>query len=244
MPFQGVSSVLSGTHNYPSSSDPTSCSSFFDFERWEADNGIAYGSSRSPSNLSWSGDTDDQDAMSIDGGPQSDSRSIPDLVYANSGSPSDSGHPGSPDSPSADLGEYSSSYSTHLAHGKPHNGLYSGPQPELQPQFQQYDTGLHAYEQLNSAIPLTYEEYRKSSSLSSSSAKKTSRTSATKRPHGSSEVVSKKTAQRGRRSGPLCNKDEVAEVRALGACFRCKITKVSVCQIPLQQCGIPCNCIY
>jgi len=217
MPSQGVSNVLSGIHNYPSSSDPSPCSSFFDFDRWEADNGIAFGPSRSPSNLSWSGDTDDQDAMSIDGGPQSDSRSIPDLVYATSGSPSDSGHPGSPGSPSADLGEYSSSYSTHFTHSKAHNGLYFGPQPELQGQFQQYETGLHAYEQLNTAVPLTYEEYRKSSSLSS---KKTSRPPATRRPHGSSEVISKKAAQRGRRSGPLCNKDEVAEVRALGACFR------------------------
>ncbi|KXJ91972.1 hypothetical protein Micbo1qcDRAFT_233318 [Microdochium bolleyi] len=214
MPHQGVSSAFPGTHKYPSL-DP---SSFFDWDRWEADQG-AHGSSRSESNLSWSGTTDDQDAMSIDGGPQSDSRSIPDLVYGTSGTPSDSGHPGSPGSPTADLNDYT--FATHLGHGKHHNDLYPNPsQQELGEHILPYDPEVHVYDPLDPSLGLTHD-YRKSSS------KKTSRGSASKRPHGATEAVSKKGTQRGRRSGPLCNKDEVAEVRALGACFRCKITKVS-----------------
>lgn len=220
MPVQGVSSAFVGTHNYPSLD---TSSSFFDWDRWEADQ-ATHVSSRSESNLSWSGLTDDHDAMSIDGGPQSDSRSIPDLVYGNSGSPSDSGHPGSPGSPgspSADLGDFS--YPTHLGHGKQHNALFPiPPQQGLGDQILPYDPEVHVYSQLDSSLGLTHDDYRKSSS------KKSSRNSATKRPHGATEAASKKSTQRGRRSGPLCNKDEVAEVRALGACFRCKITKVSV----------------
>ncbi|KAH7026518.1 uncharacterized protein B0I36DRAFT_159510 [Microdochium trichocladiopsis] len=216
MPLQGMSNVFPGAHNYPSS-DP-SCS-FFDWDRWEADQ-VEHGSSRSESNLSWSGLTDDQDAMSIDGGPRSDSRSIPDLVYGASGTPSDSGHPGSPSSPSADLGDYS--YTAHLGHAKQHNDLFSiPPQPELDEQLLQYNSEVQVYGQLRSPLALTHEDYHNSPT------KKSSKGSASKRPHGATEVPSKRTVQRGRRSGPLCNKDEVAEVRALGACFRCKITKVS-----------------
>jgi hypothetical protein len=39
---------------------------------------------------------------------------------------------------------------------------------------------------------------------------------------------SKSPLGRGKRTKPLNNKEDVAEVRAMGACYRCKITKVAV----------------
>lgn len=68
-----------------------------------------------------------------------------------------------------------------------------------------------------------------SSSFSPSSSSTTSSSSSPKQPR----------TGRGRRTKPLHNKDEVAEVRAMGACLHCRISKTRVC-----LCSPPSSCPY
>lgn len=150
----------------------------------------------------------DQHDLDMEVGSSSGRSSLPDLTSASSPAPSDNGT-GPPSSPSiGPLG-----LKARLNEARQHDDHLTIPKqaqyPVLLPAQPGFGPGPEAYQ-----VTMGRDLYLPPTPPSSASS-----VSSSPKAH----------TGRGRRSKPLENKDEVAEVRALGACLHCRISKTRVC---------------
>jgi hypothetical protein len=161
-----------------------------------------------------------QDPMDIDRGSGSDASSLPGLTIATSPTPSDHGNgpPSSPPLAPAGL-------KAQLNEVKQQDDHLTIPQErETKPRLAPYPMVIQAHHGLGGNTGAIFDGHIDGTAIDMQSPP-VSPIRAFSTPES---PPIKSQPHRGRRSKPLDNKDEVAEVRALGACYRCRIKKIRV----------------